>query len=165
MPKKYCIVSALALLSLCNCFYSFSGSTLSAHLKTVELPLFSNESLQADVADQITQELSKQIVSGNLLKVVERNGDAAITGIVTSYTNTPYTFGASDTRQVSVQQYVVRITVQVEFTDKKKDEPIYKGSVTGEGIYDLQKENEQTGKTKAVTELIRRILQNSVQGW
>jgi hypothetical protein len=53
----------------------------------------------------------------------------------------------------------------VEFLDKKKDDPIYKGTVTGEGIYDLAKENEQAGKAKAVKELVQRIMQNSVQGW
>jgi hypothetical protein len=53
----------------------------------------------------------------------------------------------------------------VEFLDKKKGETIYKGSITTEGIYDLQKENEQTGKRKAVKDLVDRIMQNSVQGW
>ena len=165
MIIKYLFVPVIALLALSGCLYTFNGSTLPAHLKTVEIPLFSNQSLEANIADEITQRLSREIVGGNLLKVVEHGGNAVITGAVTSYSNTPYTFGATETRQVSVQQYVVRITAQVEFTDKKKDEAIYKGTVTGEGIYDLQKENEQTGKTKAITELVQRILQNSVQGW
>jgi hypothetical protein len=163
--KKITVVPLLLPFCLCGCFYTFSGSTLPAHLKTVEVPLFSNQSLEANVADEITQELGREIVTGNLLKVVDRDGNASITGTVTAYSNTPYTYGASETRQVSVQQYVVRITAQVEFMDKKKNETIYKGSVTGEGIYDLQKENETTGKKKAVSELVQRILQNSVQGW
>jgi hypothetical protein len=105
------------------------------------------------------------VVSGNLLKVVQRDGDAVISGTVTTYSNTPYTFGASDTRQVSVQQYVVRVTAQVAFIDKKKDEPLFKGSVTGEGIYSLQTQKEQDGKQAAIKELVQRIMQNSVQGW
>jgi hypothetical protein len=165
MIKKYFVVPVLALFALSGCLYTFSGSTLPAHLKTVEIPLFSNQSLEANIADEITRGLSREIVSGNLLKVVDRGGNAIITGTVTAYVNTPYTFGATDTRQVSVQKYVVRITAQVEFSDVKKNEAIYKGSVTGEGIYDLQKENEETGKTRAITELVQRILQNSVQGW
>ena len=155
----------VVLVSISGCIYSFSGSTLPSHLKTVEIPLFSNQSLEPNVADEITQELSKELLGNNLLKVVQKNGDAEITGNITSYVNSPYTYGASDTRQVNVTQYVVRITIDVEFLDKKKDEPIYKGTVTGEGIYDLQKENEQTGKTKAIKEIVQRIMQNSVQGW
>jgi hypothetical protein len=165
MKKSLSLCCLLALLSITGCIYSFSGSTLPSHLKTVEIPLFSNQSLEPNVADDITQELSKDLLSNNLLKVVQRNGDAEITGTITSYVNTPYTFGASDTRQVNVTQYVVRITAAIDFMDKKKDESIYKGTVTGEGIYDMQNESEQTGKTKAIKELVQRIMQNSVQGW
>jgi hypothetical protein len=165
MKKHASFIFAVLFLSISGCIYSFSGSTLPAHLKTVEIPLFANKSLEPNIADEVTQELSKQLLTSNLLKVVQKNGNAEISGSVTSYVNTPYTFGASDTRQVNVSQYVVRITADVEFMDKKNDEAIYKGTVTGEGIYDLQKENEQTGKTKAIQELVQRIMQNSVQGW
>jgi len=165
MIRKSPFVLAPILLSLCGCIYTFSGSSLPSHLKTVEITLFSNQSLEPNVADEITLALNNEVVSGNLLKVVQRDGDAVITGTVTSYSNTPYTYGATETRQVSVQQYVVRINAQVEFTDKKKNEAIYKGSVTGEGIYDLQKQKEQDGKQSAIKELVQRIMQNSVQGW
>jgi len=154
-----------AVASIGGCVYSFSGSTLPSHLKTVEVPLFSNQSLEPTVADEITQELSKELLASALLKVVQKNGNAEISGTVTAYGNTPYTFGASETRQVNVSQYVVRITADVLFLDKKNDEPIFKGVVTGEGIYDLSKENELTGKTRAIKELVSRIMQNSVQGW
>ena len=164
MKRILSAVPALLVLSLCGC-YTFSGSSLPSHLKTVEITLFSNQSLEPNVADEITLAISNEVVSGNLLKVVQRDGDAVISGAVVSYSNTPYTYGASDTRQVSVQQYVVRVTAQVEFVDRKKDEDIYKGTVTGEGIYDLQTQTEQDGKRAAIKELVRRVLENSVQGW
>lgn len=165
MKNKHLLLLSVLVVSLSGCIYSFSGSTLPSHLKTVEIPLFANQSLEPNVADEITQELSKELLGSNLLKVVERNGNASISGTVTSYSNAPYTYGASATRQVNVTQYVVRISADVEFLDTKKDEPIYKGTVSGEGIYDLSKENEQAGKSKAVKELVQRIMQNSVQGW
>lgn len=153
------------LLSVCGCIYTFTGSSLPSHLKTVEIPLFLNQSLEPTVADEITQALNNELVSGNLLKVVQRDGDAVITGTVTAYSNTPYTYGAVETRQVSVQQYVVRITAQVEFTDQKKEKALFQGSVTAEGIYDLQTQREQDGKQAAIKELVQRIMENSVQGW
>ena len=165
MIRKTAVVFATLLVSFCSCIYTFSGSSLPSHLKTVEITLFSNQSLEPNVADEITLALNNEVVSGNLLKVVQRDGDAVITGTVTSYSNTPYTYGATETRQVNVQQYVVRINAQVEFSDKKKNEAIYKGNVTGEGIYDLQTQKEQDGKQTAIKELVQRILQNSVQGW
>ncbi|MBN2189193.1 MAG: hypothetical protein JW699_07050 [Chitinispirillaceae bacterium] len=165
MKRILSAVLASFLPLFCGCIYSFTGSSLPSHLKTVEITLFANQSLEPNVADEITLALSNEVVSGNLLKVVQRDGDAVISGAVTSYQNTPYTYGASDTRQVSVQQYVVRVIAQVEFIDKKKDEEIYKGTVTGEGIYDLQTQTEQDGKQAAIKELVRRVMENSVQGW
>jgi hypothetical protein len=165
MIRKF-LAGICVLLCVEGCgIYTFSGSSLPGYLKTVEIPLFANQSLESDVADAITSALSTQIVSGNLLKVVQHDGNATISGTVTSYANVPYTFSAADTRQVSVQQYVVRITATVEFMDNKKETAIYKGTITGEGIYNLQTENEQTGKTRAIQQLVQLILQNSVQGW
>ena len=164
MTRPSPVFLTLALL-FCNCIYTLSGSSLPSHLKTVEVPLFANQSLEPNIADEITQKISQEIVSGNLLKVVESNGNAVLSGTVTSYTNEPYTYGASATRQVDVQQYIVRIVADIEFLDIKKDEPIYKGEVTGEGIYDLSKQTEQDGKQAAIKEMVQRIMANSVQGW
>jgi hypothetical protein len=167
MIRKLILFFSAALLSFTGsgCIYSFTGSSLPSHLKTVEIPLFSNQSLEPNVADEITTELNKQIISANLLKIVQRNGDASVSGVVTSYSNTPYNYSAAGTRQVDVQQYIVRITADVEFMDKKKDAVIYKGTVTGEGVYDVQKLTERDGKQKAESEIVQRIMQNSVQGW
>ncbi|MBN1127884.1 MAG: hypothetical protein JXA71_02785 [Chitinispirillaceae bacterium] len=165
MINRFLAVLVILSAALCGCIYTLSGSSLPPHLKTVEVPLFANQSLEPNIADEITRQLSNDIVAGNLLKVVERSGNAVINGTVTSYTNEPYTFGASETRRVDVQQYVVRITADVEFLDVKKDEPIYKGQVTGEGIYDLASQTEQDGKQAAIKEMVQRIMANSVQGW
>jgi hypothetical protein len=165
MIRRCQLSIAILAAALCSCIYTLSGSSLPSHLKTVEVPLFANQSLEPNIAEEITRMLSQEIVSGNLLKVVESNGNAVLSGTVTAYKNEPYTYGASATRQVDVQQYVVRITADVEFLDVKKDEPIYKGQVTGEGIYDLSNQTEQDGKAAAIKEMVQRIMANSVQGW
>lgn len=165
MTRPMAFLPIVLLALICDCIYTLSGSSLPSHLKTVEVPLFANQSLEPNIAEEITAKLSQEIVSGNLLKVVESNGSAVLSGTVTEYKNEPYTFGASATRQVDVQQYVVRITTDVEFLDVKKDEPIYKGQVTGEGIYDLSKQTEQDGKNAAIKQIVERVMANSVQGW
>ena len=156
-----------ALLGLlCSCgIYTFSGSTLPAHLKTVEIPLFVNNSLQPGVAEDLTELLNQKITSGNLLKPVARNSDAIIKGTVTNYNNHPYTYGSEARRQVNVTSYSVTITVSVEFYDSKKDKILYKGDITQDGIYDFPGETEQVGKKRAIEKIIDQILQNSVQSW
>jgi hypothetical protein len=154
------------MAGICGCgVYTFSGSTLPAHLKTIDIPLFVNESMQPDVAEAITTKLTQSVAQQNLLKNIARNGDATINGKVLSYTNQPYTYGSQGYRDVNVSQYVVTIKVDVKFWDNKKDQAIYQGIVTGEGIYDFTAQTETDGRALAVSKIVDQIIQNSVQGW
>ena len=165
MKRDHAAVLVAALLFAGCGIYTFSGSSLPSHLKTVDIPLFENQSMEPDIAEEITQELNTQILSGNLLRIVQSEGDATVAGSITSYLHEPYTFGASATRQVAVDQYIVKITANVDFTDNVKNVPLFEGSITGEGIYDFQKETEETGREKAIKDIVQRILQSSLQSW
>jgi len=151
---------------ICGCgIYTFNGSSLPSGMKTVDIPLFLNKSMEPNVADDVTQELNTQLQSTNLLRIVSRGGDASISGTVTSYENTPYMYNTVKERDVDVDQYKVTITADVEFTDNKKNSEMYKGSLTGEGIYNFKTEKEVYGRKKAQKDLVKRILEKSVQSW
>lgn len=158
------VTAALALVCGCG-IYTFSGSTLPGHLKTVDIPLFTNESLQPGIAEQITDELEKRVPAGSRLKSVPRNGDATISGKVVGYVNEPYTYGGSGVREVDVSSYVVRIVVVIEFRDNRKDKVLYEGRVIGEHTYDFKTETEQDGVRETINDIIDQILQSSVKGW
>jgi hypothetical protein len=81
------------------------------------------------------------------------------------YSNTPRIYGSSGARQVTVSEYVVHITVDVEFSDNKGSTPLYKGKITGEGIYDFTSQNEALGRANAEKDVVDQILQHSVQSW
>ena len=117
------------------------------------------------IAEDLTDQLSKQIVTMNLLRIVSSHGDATITGRVTDYSNTPRSYGTSGVRQVNVAEYVVHITAAVEFMDNSKNEPLYKGEIKGEGIYNFQTQTEANGKAAAEKDIVDQILQHSVQSW
>jgi hypothetical protein len=157
-PVLVCIVVQCGI-------YSFSGSTLPTHLKTVDIPLFTNTSLQPGIAEELTSKLSQQVLSANLLRTVSSNGDATINGRVTAYSNEPRSYGSTGFRSVTISEYVVKITVDVEFMDNKKNSSLYKGTVTGEGVYDFSKSTEAVGKETAEKDVVQQILQNSLQSW
>lgn len=164
MIKRYLLF--FLCISFVGCgVYTFSGSTLPSHLKTVDIPLFTNQSLQPGVAEDITAKLNSKVQEDNLLKPVSQNSDATIIGKVLSYDNRPYTYGSKSVRNVDVSSYSVKISVEVEFLDNKKDKTIYKGVITEEGIYDFEGETEEVGKERAVEKIIDKIMQNSVQSW
>jgi hypothetical protein len=160
-----------ALAALCACLatgcavYTFSGSTLPGHLKTVDVPLFANQSLQPQIADDITSALTTRVVSDNLLKVVSGRGDATIAGTIRSYENQEYFYDVTQVRSATITDYVVRIVVDVEFTDNKKSATLYKGTITGQGIYKFATEKESDGIARAEKDVVDQIMQNSVQSW
>jgi len=159
-------VLLLGVMCLFGCgVYSFSGSSLPSHLKTVTLPLVGNQSMDPDVADELTRELNRQILADNLLRIVSDEGDATISGTVISYTHEPFTFDASAARQVDVQEYIVKVRAEIEFYDNVKDAALFKETLEGQGKYDFTKEVESDGRKRAVLDLVQRILQNSLQGW
>lgn len=157
-------VFIISMLSGCG-VYTFNGSTLPSYMKTIDIPLFKNISLEPEIAEEITTEISKKVVSDNLLRVITDRGDATLFGEVSKYTNEPYTYGTTETRKVNVDQYIVRVTVDVDFFDNKKDKSMFKGPITGEGIYNFSSEQESTGRAKAVSDLVRKILEKSIQSW
>ncbi len=146
-------------------FYTFSGSTLPPYLETVDVPLFVNQSLQPGVAEDVTTEVISLVRRTNLLDNVLERGDATLTGTVVNYVNEPYTYNTPGARQVDVEQYAVKITVEVIFLDNKQNEPLYEGAIVGEGIYDFDTETEETGRRKAIQDIAEQIMQNSVQSW
>ena len=162
--KRTTIVIICCLLCSCGIF-TFSGSTLPKHLKTVNIPIFSNTSLQSGIAEEMTNTLSKKVLSENLLRVVNTAGDATISGTVTYYNNSPRTYESNGSRSVTISEYIVKISVDVDFMDNKNNTHLFKGIVTGQGIYDFQKETEQTGRLSAENDIVEQILQNSLQSW
>jgi hypothetical protein len=162
--KRYCCLALLLMVWRCG-IYTFNGSTLPAHLKTVDIPLFTNTSLQSGVAEELTAQLSQQVLSANLLRIVTTQGDATINGHVTGYSNEPRTYGSTGFREVTISEYVVKITVDVEFLDNKKNAPLYKGTITGQGIYDFSKATEVQGRQAAEKDVVEQVLQNSLQSW
>ncbi len=163
--STYFLLLFILIISYGCGVYTFNGSSLPSHLKTIDIPLFLNKSMEPNVADEITQELNKQVLSSNQLRIISKDGDATISGEVTQYENKPYTFSASEVKQVDVDQYRVTINAEVEFYDNKKNNALYKGTITGEGIYNFKTEKEDIGKQRAEKDLVKRILESSVQSW
>jgi hypothetical protein len=164
MKTVYRLMPFVFVLFGCG-IYTFSGSTLPPHLKTVDIPLFANQSLIPGVAEEITDALTQKIVSMNLLRIASGRGDATIRGRVVEYTNTPRTYGTSGARQVTVSEYIVRITADIEFVDNKSNANLFKGRVTGEGIYSFQTQTEADGRKTAEKDVVEQVLQKSVQSW
>ncbi|MBN1981321.1 MAG: LptE family protein [Chitinivibrionales bacterium] len=159
-----CFVVVILLYAHCG-VYTFSGSTLPGHLKTVDIPLFVNQTLQPGIAEYLTERLNRSILENRLLKVVPHSGDASIQGTVVQYQNQPYTYTHDSKRDVDIASYAVTIMVDVKFIDNKKNTTLYEGRISEEGVYNFTTEKEEKGREAATNRIISQIMQNSVQQW
>ncbi|MFW5960433.1 MAG: LPS assembly lipoprotein LptE [Chitinivibrionales bacterium] len=158
-------IISIVLMAVCGCgVYSFTSTSIPAHLDTISVPLLINSSMESGVAEEITYSLSNRMQDHGL-KSVKGNGDAIIEGEVLSYENKPYEYTANRAFEVDVKSYVVRVSVRVEFRDEVKDKVLYSGRIKGEGIYNFNTEDEETGMAKAIDDVVQQIIDNSVTGW
>jgi lipopolysaccharide assembly LptE-like protein len=150
-----------ACLGLGGC-YSFSGTTLPGHLRTVRIDPVVNRTLESSLADRITQGLEEGFRSRSNLRKVNEGGDAELIAVLTEYSHRPQT-----TSGATVTSYRVDILMSVRFVDRVKGDTLYKDDhVPGYGLYAVDKgETEETGKRQAVESLIKVVLDNSVSGW
>lgn len=162
MPRSLTAAALVALsLALAGC-YSFSGTTLPAHLRTVRIEPVRNKTLESALADQITRGLEEGFRSRSNLRKVNEGGDAELICTLTDYSHRPQATSGS-----TVTSYRVDMLVSVRFIDKIKGDTLYSDDrVPGYGLYSVEKgESEDNGKRLAVESLVKVVLDNSVSGW
>jgi hypothetical protein len=161
------LLSLLCAFVLIGCgVYSFSGSGLPSHIRTVAVPLFSNKSSEYGIKDDLTEGIIEALVSDGKLKVVRKeDADSIISGTVVEYKNLAYTYDRSE----NVQEYIVRIYVDISYEDMKKRKVIWEEErMEGWGTYDVQAdppEDEDIGKMRAIAKLTEDIVNKTVAGW
>lgn len=163
MNKAIFLSSLFSLLCITGCVYTFSGSTLPANLKTIEVPLFENNALVQGAAEQTTEVLAQK-VAREKLTLVARNGDAIIRGNIVNYRNTATDY-TGDRTSLNIKMYTVEIVADILFYDNKNSKEIYKGRIISTGNYDFATETETDGRSRAVEDLTEKILQNSIKSW
>ncbi|MEY4070442.1 MAG: LptE family protein [Planctomycetia bacterium] len=152
-----------------GCGYTASPALLPPHLKTVAIPVFENGTPEAQLEQQVTDEVVQRFVRDNHLRIVdERSANSVLRGKVTQYRNAVYGFSGSST---SANAYRVTIGVQVTFKDLVKNREVWSDEIVKSTIYYVQDVPGQTAKTEldgrkeAITKLADEILSRSVEGW
>jgi hypothetical protein len=150
-----------AAFALAGC-YSFSGTTLPSHLRTVRIDPVANKTLESALADQVTRGLEEGFRSRSNLRRVNEGGDAELITVLTDYSHRPQTTSGSQ-----VTSYRVDILASVRFIDRVRGDTLYADDrVPGFGQYAIDKgETVEKAQREAVEGLVKVILDNSVSGW
>jgi len=118
------LVIALAL-AVAGCGYALTGrgSYLPAHIQTIGVPLFLNQTSVYEVEQRLTEKVRSELIGRGKYRVQpESNGaDAVLLGTITAIRIAPSAF--TEDRQAT--RYQVIVTVSIEFRDQVNNSVIW----------------------------------------
>jgi hypothetical protein len=143
--------------------YSFTGSSVPAHLKTVAVPLFEDVSGfgEPNLREKLTRKLIDLVVSDNNLSIADRgNSDSVIEGTVVTINDAPSVIAPGE--QVTTRR--ITVTVRASFTDMKFRKKIWERDFSNWGDY-AQGAPRTNAIEQAVNKIAEDILIETVSGW
>ena len=143
--------------------YSFTGSSIPSHIKSVAIPIFENETAEFGIKEKVTDALLENFVSENILKISNKeNADSIIRGTIVRLTDVPFTFDENEI----VQEYRVTIYLDLVWHDQVKNSDLFDGKINGWGVYPANSPEERNeGIEKAIERLITEITNKTLSGW
>jgi len=141
--------------------YSFSGTSLPAHIKSVSIPLFDNLTPKAGLEENIRDKIWQSFQAANIADIKRTDGDALLRLTLTDYINAPDGYDVSG----NVRSYKVTLVADVDFFDNKENVSLYKEKITVSGVYNLSGETEETGLNIAIGSLTEIVLNNTLRGF
>jgi hypothetical protein len=155
------LLGAYCLFGLFGC-YTFSGSTLPSHLRTVNVLPIDNKTLQPALAQDLRQAVIDGFNRSSSMRLVPSRGNCDLKLVLKSYDQKPFNISGND-----ITDYQINLVVGVEFIDNVKNEILFQEeNLPGYATYSVTSgETETTGKERAVSALVETILDNTVSGW
>ena len=158
----FSIIITVILIIATGC-YSFTGSSVPPHLKTVAIPLFEDVSGfgEPGMREKITRKLIDVFVNDNSLEIGERTtANSILEGSVTTITDAPLVIGGGDV----VKTRKVTITVHATFTDMKFRKKLWEKDFSNYGQYE-QGQARTAAIDDAISKVSEDILLETVSGW
>ncbi len=158
------IVFFLAALQGC---YSFKGSSLPPHLKTIAIPVFEDRSGAgiAQFRGDLTGRLANKIESQSPLRFTPSmsRADALLEGAIISFADAPSQLSSKTERAITNR---VTLVVQVTMTDRLKKTPIFSQSFVGFSDYSTGNYVAQQGAIRyCIGQIVDEIFDRIVSGW
>jgi hypothetical protein len=158
----------LCVLGIQGCLYSFKGGQFPAHIRTIAVLPFDNQTPRLELTQELHDVLLRDVPrSLGLRQAGEDVANAVLRGRITSYTVTVPAYrpsAAGDRAEVLQRQ--VTVLVAVELVDMVNNEIIWESrSLSGEGQFLDASETEDVGLRLAITLLRQRIIDGAQSNW
>ena len=130
--RQFIFISIIPLFTSCI-FYSMAGS-IPPHINSISIPMVENQTVEFGISEAVTDNLVNQFLETNILRLDDvNNADSILKGKIIRVKDAPYTY----TKEESVTEYRLTITMDLEWVDVVEDKIIIKKEYSGYGAYGL----------------------------
>ena len=167
-PRRLTLALFAGAVLHAGCGYTVS-SVLPAHIKTIAIPTFANNTVENGLAGDVTESLINGFLADKRLRLErERDSDSILRGTILAYRNRVYAY----TSQEVATQYEILLVAQVAFHDVQKNKDIWKeDELTVRTTYNVVAVGSEPAKTEVdgrkdvIQKMTDLIVSRTVQGW
>ena len=146
--------------------YTFSGSSISSEIKTVNIHYFENQAslAPANLSPIITETLKDKIITETNLSLTSNEGDLDFSGHISNYSIKPIAIQANET----AAKNRLTISVKVTFVNTKQKEFDYSKTFSSYADYESNQEFsslENELNQQIIDELVDNIFNEAVANW
>ena len=160
------VLATLALAAVTACGYSFR-SPVPAHLLTVYVPTFQNETREFQLTQQVTERVIGEFLNESRLRLVadEEDADLLVVGIVKSYDEEALSYDPGQAANPDVFSRRVLLTLDVRLDDQVREETLWENASLREwGEFSEERgETREDGIQRAVDKVAEELLRHVVE--
>ena len=150
--KALTIVLTITIIFSLGCWYSFSERAY-AHIKSVGVIPFENETAEYELASQATDLLTSKILSTSTYELASPDdADAIVSGRIIRYEREVNTYDESE----DAIDYIVRVHARVKFYERVTGNILWEQTIQGFDTFPVDGDEDES-KTKAVQLLVDMI--------
>ncbi|WP_020402604.1 LptE family protein [Gracilimonas tropica] len=156
-------------LTLGSCVrYSFTGASIPEGVETIYIPFFPDQSNSGlgDLSNRLNEVLINRFVNQSKISLAnnDSDADAILDGVITSYTNRPFTISGNE----QATQNEVSITVRATYSYADKEKPEWSKSFNGKFTYDPTQDpinGENQAANRALEQIANNMFNDAVSNW
>ena len=158
--------AAAVLIAVAACGYSFR-SPVPAHLNTVYVPTFENETREFQLTQQLTERVINEFLNESRLQLVsdEEEADLVVLGAIRDYQEEALSYDPGQEANPDVFTRRILLTVDLRLQDRVQDETLWENpSLTEWGEFNEEaNEDREVGIDRAVDKIAEEILRHVVE--
>lgn len=159
-------VGLAAALAACN--YGFEGGGFPAHIRTVYIEPFANETPQFDLDQKLYDRMLDELPRKLGVRVAGREqADAMVQGTISRYDDMAQAYNpASGQTAPVVAANEVQIGISVRLVDVRDNLIRWESTrLVGRGTYNPASDTEETGQLIAIASIIEQIIDGAQSQW